>query len=35
MFTVWGETFLSLTIEEFSAKLQVITSTLAVHPKYS
>jgi len=34
MFRVWGETFLSLTSEEVSATIQVITSTLEVHPKH-
>jgi hypothetical protein len=34
MFTVCSETFLSLTSEDFSATIQVITLTLEVHPKH-
>ena len=33
MFTVLGEKFFGLTSEENSEKIQVITSTLEVHPK--
>jgi len=28
MFTVWGATFFSLTIEDISATIQIVTSTL-------